>query len=79
MYEVHRPNSADEIGRTILNLVATCEAAGLAPQAILAGVSAACIFTLKRYGQLDEVPAMLRREADRLERMDALDRAAPKK
>lgn len=75
-YTVSTPDSASEIGTTILALVDACEQAGFSPQLILAGVSAASIQTLKRYGAASAMPVMLRREADRLEQMDALDRAA---
>ncbi|WP_203311120.1 hypothetical protein [Sphingomonas beigongshangi] len=68
--------SANDVGTSILTLIGTLEAAGTQPADVLAGVSAACLFTLTRYGAAEALPRILRNEASRLERMDLLDRGA---
>lgn len=69
---------AQILGEEMLLVIQRAEQlVGVTPSQIVAATNAVCVAVHMRFGSGASLPAVLRTEADRLDRMDALDRAAP--
>lgn len=69
-------DAATQCQQALLATLVALQRKGASPVALLAGTAAASIEIFKTFSQVPNLAVALRNEADRLERMDMIDRAA---